>query len=261
METDAPVTKARADRATVVLRWAVGVVLAAVVVLAGLAAVAYAQTPEGIRHPAGTHYHFRLQLIVGGQAVNFGSAAYQTPLNHDICTAKLTNEPIHFHDNLDQFAHIHWAHITGGLFLKNYGWNLVGGLSGVLGYRFDQLPKVTAVPIHGHVLPAPPAGAHYYIYTGDQTSYQQRNWNDFLHQDINVFFGHPTISAAQPTSQSWWLWLVPTASAHGDETELTELNHVVGSAVIFVQPEAPTAAQIKDRFNHLIPLPTSTCGG
>ncbi len=246
------------DRTAIILRWTVGGLLALLMIGAVLVGMAYAMSPAAIRRPSGTHYHFRIQIMSAGKAVNFADAAYQTPLNSDICTAKLTNEPIHFHDHMDQFAHIHWAHITGGLFLKNYGWNFVGGLPNLLGVRFDRLPALTIVPIHGHALPNPPTGAHYYIYTGDEHGYQQRSWDDFLHQDINSFFGHAMVSTA---TSGWWNWLVPAASAHGDETELTELNHVVGSAVIFAQDTPPTDQQIKDRFAHLVPLPESTCGG
>ncbi len=109
------------------------------------------------------------------------------------------------------------------------------------------------MPIRGQSLPNPPAGAKYYIYTGDDTSYSERNWNDFLKQDLRDFF-------AGKKSASILDKLIPAAYAH-DDPKLTALNDVLGSVVIFVQKDKPTDQQIKDRFNHLVPLPQSTCGG
>jgi hypothetical protein len=256
MDNQAPKSTPSTDRTTRLLRWAIGLLLGLVVLAAGVIGSAYALSPEAIRHPTGTHYHFRLQVINDGKAVNFADPAYQTEFNKDICSVKLTHEPIHFHDGVDQFVHVHWAHMTGGLLLKNYGWNFIGGLPGMLGVRFNDAPKVAPVMIHGNALPKVASGDHYYVYTGDADGYRERSWNDFLSQDINVFMGHPSISA-----RGFWDWLVPAAQAHGDDEALTELNHVVGNVVIFAQKDRPTDAQIKARFEHLVPLPESTCGG
>jgi hypothetical protein len=245
-----------ADRTTRILRLVVGGLVGLLVLAAGLVGVAYALTPEPIRHPVASHYHFRLQMLVNGTAVNFGGTAFQTPLNHDLCSAKLTTEPIHFHDGLDQFVHVHWAGMTGGLFLKNYGWDLAGGLPGLLGVRFDQVPRLVPVAVHGTALPAAVEGDRYYVYVGNAAGYQERPWNDFLHQDLERFFTGRAAAVSGP-----WSGLVPAASAQGDEAQLTQLNHVVGSAVIFAQRDKPTDAQIKDRFAHLVPLPESSCGG
>ncbi len=201
------------DRTTLILRWVVAVVLVGLAVAAVLAGIAHAMSPAAIRAPKSTHYHFRMQLINDGQPVNFGDKAFQTPLNHDVCSAKLTKEPVHFHDRVDQFVHVHWDHVTGALLLKNYGWNLSGGLPGSLGYRFDKLPGVTNVPVHGKVLPQAPQDARYYIYTGDDSSYRERDWNKFLNEDLNVFFGHPKVTASSASSTGLWSWLVPAASA------------------------------------------------
>lgn len=253
MEESAPTSGP--DRLTLVLRIILAAVGLTILVVAGWVGYAYVDSPAAIRHPQATHYHFRLQIINGGSPVNFADAKYQTPFNKDICTAALTKEPIHFHDNLDQFVHIHWAGITGGLLLKNYGWNLIDGPAGALGYRFDQLPHLTQVAIHGLVLPAPPKDAQFYIYTGNQDGYQERDWNSFLNEDLRDFF-----AGKKAAIGSHWP-LVPTAWAHGDDEKLTQLNDVLGSVVIFAQKDRPTDQQIKDRFNHLVPLPESSCGG
>jgi len=244
------------SRSTRLLRWLVAITVTIVVLAAAGIGLVYALSPEAIRHPESTHYHLRLQVISDGRAVNFADKAYQTEFNKDICTAKLTNEPIHFHDEADQFVHIHWAHISGGLLLKNYGWNLVGGLPGLLGVRFDQSPRIKPVAIHGDALPKVLEGDRYYVYTGDADSYKARSWKDFLSQDVNVFMGHASVS-----TRSFWDWLVPAASAHGDDEALTELNHVVGNIVIFAQRDKPTETQVRARFDHLVPLPESSCGG
>lgn len=250
-------TKPQTDRTTKVLRWVVGTVLAFILIAGAVVAWMYFSSPAAVRQPTSAHFHFRLQIIADGKAVNFAEDKYQTEFNKDICNADLTKQPFHFHDKLDQFMHVHWDHMTGGLLLKNYGWNLVGGTDQTLGYRFDQKGKIVRVPIHGLDLPAVAKGDKYYIYTGDQDHYDKRNWNDFIHNDLKDFF------ASKKTSVGLIGRLIPAAYAHGDEAEAeaTQLNDVVGSAVIFVQKDAPTDAQIKDRFNHLVPLPMSACGG
>lgn len=248
-ETTSPHTSSHT--LTVVLRVILGVIIAAL----GVLAYAYFSTPAALRRPTSDHFHFRLQVITDGKAANFGDDKYQTEFNKDICDAALTAQPIHFHDHLDQFVHIHWAHITGGILLKDYGWNLIGGANHTLGYRFDTLPKVIRVPIHGAALPKAAAGDHYYVYTGNADSYKKRDWKDFLKLDLKDFFaGTPQANLMER--------LVPAAYAHGaGEDEAAQLNDVVGSVVIFAQKDAPTDAQIKDRFNHLVPLPMSACSG
>lgn len=67
---------------------------------------------------------------------------------------------------------------------------------------------------------------------------------------------------------------LPKAYAHGGtidgdddegstktEEELTRINNLVGNVVIFVQQNQPTKEQIQERFNNLVPLHESTCGG
>jgi hypothetical protein len=249
----------RPDRLTRALRY----ILTGVLGLAALATAwfgyAYAASPPAIRHPQSAHYHFRLQIINNGAPVNFADAKFQES-EGTVCSVALTAEPIHFHDHLDQFVHIHWNHLTGGLLLKNYGWNFLGGPDGTLGYRFDQFPRLSRVPTHGQALPAPARDAQYYVYTGDADSYQERDWRDFLHQDLRDFFAAKS-AAARPATPSLLSRLIPAASAHGDDSKLTELNDVLGSVVIFAQKDRPAAPQIKDRFHHLVPLPTSSCGG
>jgi hypothetical protein len=243
------------DRVTVILRWVVGLILLAIVLAGSWYGFAYLSTPPALRNPTATHFHFRMQIINGGQAVNFADDKFQTAFNSDICSAALTQQPVHFHDKLDQFVHIHWNNLTGGIVLKNYGWNFIGGPNGTLGYRFDKLPQLIKVPIHGHDLPARESDANYYIYTGDSTSYHQRNWNDFLTMDLAKFFtGSMNVGLLDR--------IIPAAQADSvSEEKLTMLNHVAGSVVIFVQKDAPTNVQVKDRFNHLVPLPLSACGG
>lgn len=49
-------------------------------------------------------------------------------------------------------------------------------------------------------------------------------------------------------------------SMHSAE-ELKHINNLLGNVVIFVQKDKPTDQQIKDRFNKLLPLTDSVCGG
>jgi hypothetical protein len=240
------------DRLTLILRGLLATVLLALALAGAMAALAFVTTPAAIRQPTQVHEHLRLQIITGGQPVNFGAAPFQTDFNKDMCTAALTKEPIHFHDGLDQFLHLHWAGMTGGLLLKHYGWNLVGGLPGLLGYRFDDLPWLQAVPVHGQALPALPANSAFYIYTGTAAQHQERSWTDFLLQDLHTFLGGSPVTATQGAE-------LPHAG-HGQE-DLVRINHVIGNIVIFVQDQKPSEDQIMARFNALTPLPESSCGG
>lgn len=238
-------------RDAVVLRFVLGAVLAVIAVIGLWYAYAYLISPMAIRHPQWGHVHLRLQVITDGQPANFSEDKFQTPESKDICTAALTKEPVHFHDNLDQFVHLHWANLTGGILLKDYGWNFIGGPDGTLGYRFDQLPRLVRVPVHGLVLPKPARDDHYYVYTGDQSGYKQRSWHDFLTENVDDFMAGKSASSG----------LIPAALADSDQEQAARLNHVLGSVVIFAQKNPPTDQQIKDRFNHLIPIPTSQCAG
>lgn len=241
-------------RDALILRYVLGAVLAVIVLLGLWTGYAYVISPPAIRSPHSQHVHLRLQIITDGKAADFSQSKFQTTFNQDICSAALTNQPFHFHDELDQFLHVHWANVTGGLLLKNYGWNFIGGPDNTLGYRFDQFPKLTRVPIHGLDLPKPARDDKYYVYVGDQSGYQQRSWPDFLTESINDFMAGKTALASS--------WLAPTAFAASiSQEQAAQLNHVIGNVVIFAQKNPPTDQQIKDRFNHLIPIPTSQCSG
>jgi len=244
---------------------------------------AYASSPATIRDPQFEHLHFRMQVLVKGKAVNFADKKFQEGYAGDNCNAALTTHPIHFHDNKDQFVHIHWANITGGQVLKYYGWNETGGNDGLLGYRFDKFPNAVAVPIHGKALPKMPADAKVYVYTGDEANYKQRDYQDFLNQDLERFFDTES-TIKQEDSLSLVDKLFPRAAAHGTEThdktimapadgskqvqsvshtqeELERLNNVIGSVVMFVQKDKPTDQQVKDRFSKLEPVSESSCAG
>jgi hypothetical protein len=244
------------------------VVFLLVVLAASWLAYIFAASPNAIRNPYLQHYHFRLQILVNGKLVDFGSAKFQTPESNASCDVALPATPIHFHDNKNQIVHVHWDSITGGLFLKDYGWNYIGGIDGALGYRFDDLLHIKKVPIHGNDLPAVPGGNNFYVYSGGGLNYKQRAFNDFLHQDLEVFFDHPSSLPASKPKTSLLNWFAPTAYAQqvndtgADLTspQLEQLNNLIGNAVIFVQKTKPTDAQVKERFNHLEPLSKSVCG-
>jgi len=237
----------------------------------------YAASPAVIRNPKLEHYHFRMQVLVDGKYENFGDVKYQQDYEKDQCNANLPEQPIHFHDNKDQFMHIHWEGMTGGMVLKYYGWNYIGGINKALGYKLDDLKDVQKVTTHGDVLPAVPDNANFYIYTGNEKGYKERNLDDFLKQDLEDFFGTTSnFPAHNINKQSSLLdMLFPKAYAHGtenhsttttstDESEekrLTRINNLVGNVVLFVQKDSPTDQQIKERFNDLEPLSDSTCGG
>lgn len=237
----------------------------------------FTASPETIRHPKLEHYHFRAQIIVDGKAENFADAKYQQGYSKDNCNVALPDQPFHFHDGKDQFVHVHWEGMTGGLFMKYYGWNYVGGLSGALGYRFDNVRHPLRVPIHGYDLPGKPAKNNFYIYTGDEKENMERSFDDWKDQDLEQFFGKTSNFPAHEINKqnsSFLNTLLPKVYAHGtpndadgndgsetDEEKLTRINNLLGNVVIFVQTEKPSEQQVKERFAKLLPLDDSTCGG
>lgn len=233
-------------------------------------------SPAAIRSPKYEHYHFRMQMIIDGEAVNFAKPAYQEGYSKDNCNVALTKHPIHFHDKRDQMVHIHWDGMTGGMVLKYYGWDYIGGAKGVLGYRFDTFPKLTPVSVHIEKS-AMPAGDKFYVYSGDEQSFKVRSWQAFLHQDLEKFFNKKS-NVSQKQTSSLLDKLFPKALAHAghehtdaelftnindtqDPETLKDINNLLGNVVIFAQKEKPTDAQVKARFQKLVPLTSSTCGG
>lgn len=259
------------------LKIALLVLLAVLLIPLSYAGYIYAASPEVIRNPKMEHYHFRMQVLVNGKAENFGDNKYQQDYAKDQCNANLTEQPIHFHDMKDQFVHIHWEGMTGGMVMKYYGWNYIGGVNKALGYKLDDLGDIQKVNTHGNFLPAVPDGAQFYIYAGDENGYKQKSFDDWKSQDLEKFFGKTSNSPAHEINQqlSFINQLFPKASAHGtedhstttttaeesEEERLTRINNLLGNVVIFVQKDKPTDQQIKDRFNDLEPLTDSTCGG
>lgn len=135
----------------------------------------YASTPAHIRKPSYQHYHFRTQILVDGKAVDFSKDEFQKETGvSTTCSAAAGSTPIDFHDKMDQLTHVHWNGMTGGEFLKEFGWNYIGGNDGVLGQRYDDSLKPNSVKIYGKLLPSVPENANFYVYTGDKDAYEQK---------------------------------------------------------------------------------------
>lgn len=228
-------------------------------------------SPANIRSPQLEHAHLRFQYIIDGVSINFGDDAFQEDYVKGQCSALLPEKPIHFHDNQDQFVHLHWKDVTGGQLLKYYGNNLIGGKSDSLGYKIDSPFKIINTPIHGDLLPETDA-ANLWIYTGTAESYERRTSEDFLNQDFETFFG--TESTVKPVETSGiWDLLSAKAYAHGEvddghsspddpnEADLQRVQNLLGNVIIFVQAAEPTDEEITEKLNNLIPLNDSTCGG
>lgn len=269
VEQDSRPVRSRARRRLIK---AFDVFIIIVVLAAGVYGYAYFSSPEVIRNPKLEHYHFRMQIIIDGKPENFGSEGYQTGYAKDQCNANLPEQPIHFHDNKDQFTHIHWEGITGGMVMKYYGWNYIGGMSNALGYKLNDLGDIQEVTTHGNFLPRLESGAQTFIYSGDSSAYSERSFEDWKNQDLEVFFNTTSNFPAHELNKqktSFSEQLLPTASAQEDSSiedeteleELTRINNLIGNVVIFVQSEKPNDEQVKARFNNLEPLSDSTCGG
>jgi hypothetical protein len=249
-----------------------GIGLATLVLMGGAVyGAVYVSTPESIRNPTFEHYHFRTQISVNGSPVNFTSEAFQSA-TPQACSSVPPETPIHYHDGVDQLTHIHWNGITGGQYLKYFGWNMIGGSDDSMGYVYSDGPlAMKQLPIHGNSLPTVPEGSNYYVYAGDESSYEQKDWNNFISQNLEDFFGKQSkLKQNQETSFLERLFF-PSAYAHGgvddgehhnlDDAKLQEINNLIGNVVIFVQPGEPSEAEIVEKFNNLVPLENSICGG
>jgi hypothetical protein len=172
-------------------------------------------------------------------------------------------------------THIHWDGMTGGEFLKYFGWNFISGSDDNLGHRYDSgLMSMHSVQRYGDLLPDIPQGSNFYIYVGDQNGYEQKSWDDFLHQDLEDFFGKKSNLSRDEQASLLERLFFPKAYGHGGvidghedeesektEEELTRINNLIGNVIIFVQKDEPTREQILERFANLVPLHDSTCGG
>lgn len=274
------------------------IILALVTILAAplsYVIMVYSLTPSHLRKPKIAHHHFRLQLIVEGNKVNFADSGYQETYEKNICSGGLTKTPIHFHDGEDQIVHIHWADITGGEVLKYYGMNRIGGFDDTLGYRIDKSNWPEKINIKGKVIPS--SNKEMFVYTGTDDEYTKREFKDFLNKDLESFFGKKSkITEAQEAEKTSSildnLWSLKT-EAHGNgdghdynvsdtakpvaltgepknnseatktpsQEELEDINDLIGNVVIFVQDKEPNDEQVKERFDNLQVLQPSVCGG
>lgn len=220
--------------------------------------------PTALAYPKLDHYHFRMQLVIDGKEENFGDSKYQTAYEKDSCSEDLPEQPIHFHDNKNQIVHIHWKGVSGGMVLKNYGWNHIGGDNSTLAYRLDSIP-FKAVATHGSVLPALSKDTKLFVYAGNEKSYSERKWDDFVRYDLETFFNKKSTFAVATAPNNPLDFLFPTAYAHDghnhDTKNLEDVNNLIGNVVIFAQQSPPTHEEIAKRFTSLEPLTESTCGG
>jgi hypothetical protein len=206
--------------------------------------------PSHLRSPVVAHYHFRMQLFIDGEYIDFSQPAFQEDYTEGVCDG-LTETPIHFHDGVGQYVHIHWVGITGGEVLKYYGLNRIGGLDQTLGYRFDR-QFFERVPILTNELPQTNDKIWIYQIKGDEAIL--RSEREFLSQDLEEFFGVKSSLTLQreEAAQDDELFNVLSTNVyahpeHGDdgkkeftEDELKDLNDVLGDILVFVQDQEPS---------------------
>jgi len=197
-----------------------------------------------INNPKPTHYHFRIQMIIDSIPADFTEPHFQTQKG-DVCTSELTDSPIHVHDE-NQVIHIHWDHMTGGLFLKDYGLNYIGGLDHYLGFTTITKPKlkIGLVTIHGQDLPKPNNSSNFYVYIGNADKYTQKNWSEFLQQDLKVFFSDNLASSSFDSVE---------------QVKIQQNISLIGNVIIYAQRTEPSASEIKNQFQKFIPIKAGEC--
>ena len=254
----------------------IGTIIGLLLLASGVYGYLYATTPDHIRNPEFEHYHLRTQIIVDGEPIDFSKIEFQEEYDKS-CSDELPELPIDFHDGEDQITHIHWSGITGGELLKYYGWNLIGGMDDSLGRRHDQsMMGMHPVETKGDLLPEFPEDTNFYVYIGDENGYEQKDWGDFVNMDLEEFFGTKSkLNTSEKSSFNILDILSGQAYAHGgmvddhpegidgedEEARLTRLNNLIGNVVIFAQEDEPGENEIVERFNNLVPLHDSSCGG
>jgi len=236
--------------------------------------VVYLSTPSHLRNPEFAHHHFRIQMWVEGEYIDFGQDRFQEGYDDTSCGAGLTETPIHFHDNKDQLVHIHWDRIRGGEVLKYYGMNRIGGPDGYLGFRFDT-GLFDRIPIFDNVLPESNQPMYVYQILEDGTVVE-RSYKDFLDQDLETFFGRKsslTIQREEVQSNESFNFLAIKANAHNDvsttseedkeytEQELREINNLLGDVLIYIQNEKPSPEKVEQDAQNFVELGVSSCGG
>jgi hypothetical protein len=179
------------------------------------------------------------------------------------------------------FAFVISTSYSAGPGIFKQRWNYIGGMNNALGYKLDNLKDPQKVTTHGNYLPTVPKDVTFYVYTGDENGYQEKSFNDWKTQDLETFFGTTSNFPAHDINKGKQTSLLdkvfPKVYAHGTATDadgddgakpaetqeekLTRINNMIGNVVIFVQKDAPSEQQVKDRFNNLEPLTDSTCGG
>ena len=234
-----------------------------VLIICGLG-VLFLLTPDRFKFAKSDHFHFRFQYIYRGQAEDFGSPRYQVDYVKDICNGVITESPLHFHDNKDQIVHAHWQNMRGGDLLKFYGVNLVGGISGSMGVKFDELfkfpPKFVWLPTHSNSLPKATTEDQYYIYTGDKNNYVKKDLINFLNQSVEEFIGtNSKIRLDKEEAEKWQkktsdksINLLDTINVKAHEGEEHATLSEAEKHEQDVKKNAQEAKLIEDRNNQVI---------
>lgn len=235
-------------------------IVAAILLIGGYYGFLWFGTAPNIRDPKLEHAHLRLQYIVDDTAVDFSDDKYQQEYKKNQCSAEFPKQPIHFHDNLDQFVHLHWKDITGAQLLGYYG-NSVGGINDILGYKKNSLTDWEKISTHGDLLDNTSRDTMW-IYSSTDSELELRNIDDFLDHDLESFFGNE--SSFNSPETSFLDKLFPIAHAEEnlpEESELKRIQNLIGDVAIFVQDTEPTAGQIESARANFIELDNSVCGG
>lgn len=238
----------------------------------------YVLTPPSIRDPKPEHLHFRMQVVVDGKNTDFSESKFQESYSPGSCNFSITETPIHFHDKKDQIVHIHWTNMTGGQVLKYYGIDPEGNflMKDTMGYKLEKdnfWPKKIATfgkPFGENIEKEWFVENNYkiYVYSGEKDSFSKRPTQDFMNKTVEDFFGKKSIVTGSNDKFDIRNLFSVSVSAHNGENgtehseeELKEINNLVGNVVIFIQKEEPGREEVQERFDNLVELSPSVCGG
>ena len=95
-------------------------------------------------------------------------------------------------------------------------------MDNALGYKLDKLSDPQKVTTHGNYLPAVPKDSNFYVYTGDESGYKERSFDDWKNQDLETFFNTTSNFPAHDINKGKTSLLdkvFPKAYAHGGEDD------------------------------------------
>ena len=224
-------------------------------------------TPKHLKNPSLDHQHLRLKLLVNGKRIDFGSQEYQKEFDKSICDNKLSSEPFHFHDNLDQYLHLHWKGLTGGDMLTylNINNKLRANLR-TLAFRFDYFPQLQRIRTLEPKLDIEKGSSIQIYFRGYQQEQISKINIDMFKSTAITDLNKKVYSAynkneANNTNVAYAHEGEDDSDNQAVDSEKQKIESLLGDFVIVINKEEIKDNELKQLFTDWIDIPESVCGG